>query len=92
LSNIPWVLYALGLLSSINVLLVLGIIYAVVYMLIFKTENSYRSIKELWVSMAFGLTVAVLQIAVMDLGRLWLTGTWNGFFANVQFIFLRRFL
>lgn len=92
LSDISWILYPLALLSSANVVLVLSIIYAVVFMLIFKKENTYHSFKELWVPLVFGLMVSILQIGVMDLLRLQLTGTWDGFFTSEINLLLWRLL
>jgi uncharacterized membrane protein len=81
LSENPLLLYPLALLSSVNVLLVLGLVYTVVWVLIFKRDNCNNTFKNIrWMLLA-GITTALVQIAVMDYGRFWLTGTWAGFFS-----------
>ena len=81
LSNMPLLLYPLALVSAANVLLVLGLVYTVVWVLILKKENCFNTFKDIrWVAIA-GFTTALAQIALMDYGRLWLTGSWAGFFS-----------
>jgi uncharacterized membrane protein len=81
ISQNPLVIYPLALLSAGNVLLVLGLIYAIIWVLLLKRENCYNTIKEMWIILVAGGATAVLQIALMDLGRFMLTGTWDGFFS-----------
>lgn len=73
-------LFPLALLSSLDVLIILTLVYTIVWVMILKRENAYVTLKELWVPLVAGFAVAVLQIAAMDYGRYLLTGTWLGFF------------
>ena len=70
----------LAILSSLNVLIVLGMIYTIVWAMVLKRENVFTVFSQTWVLVLFGLTTALLQIGLMDYGRFWLTGTWGGFF------------
>jgi uncharacterized membrane protein len=79
LSGLPLLLYPLALLSGVSILLILSLVYGVVWIMIAKQENRYQRFRDAWVPMLAGVVTAVLQIALFDLGRYWLTGTWSGF-------------
>ena len=79
LTENPLVLYPLALLSAAGVLLVLGLVYTVVALLLLRRENRVDSWAGLVVPIGLGLGLAVLQIGLLDLARLTLTGTWSGF-------------
>ncbi len=79
LSENPLLLYPLALLSSATVLLILGMCYSLVWVIAFKRENAYADWKDAWVPLLAGLTTAVIQIGLVDLLRLYFTGTWAGF-------------
>lgn len=72
-------LYPLALLSSIGVLTVLTMVHTIVWIMLLKQENSFDSMKEIWFPLLVGFTTAFLQIALVDFGRYWFTGTWDGF-------------
>jgi uncharacterized membrane protein len=79
LTENPLILYPLALLSAGGVLLVLGLVYTVVALLVLRRENRIDSWAGLAVPMGLGFGLAVLQIGLLDLARLTLTGTWSGF-------------
>ena len=79
LSNNPLLLYPLALLSGASILLILSLVYGVVWIMIAKQENRIQHLREAWVPMLAGFLTAVLQIALFNAGRFWLTGTWSGF-------------
>jgi uncharacterized membrane protein len=79
LSDNPLILYPLAVLSGLAVLAILTAVYTVVWVLLSRQENRYHTLKELWLPLTAGFTVALLQITLMDVGRLALTGTWAGF-------------
>jgi uncharacterized membrane protein len=79
LSNSPWVLFPLALFSSAEVVIILTMVYSMVTVMLFKQENRFKHLKDLWLPLVAGLTIAILQIGVMDLGRFLLTRTWSGF-------------
>ena len=72
-------LYPLALLSSLGILMILTMVYTVAWVMITKQENRFSSPGGLWVPLLAGFATAILQIAVIDAGRYWLTGTWTGF-------------
>jgi uncharacterized membrane protein len=79
LSENPILVYPLAILSALNVILVLGIIYTIIWVMVTRRDNQFDHLKQLrWYFLA-GLTTAILQIAAMDYLRFMLTGTWNGF-------------
>jgi uncharacterized membrane protein len=75
----PLILYPLALISTITILVILTMIYSMIWIMIFHKENQYQTWKSAWFPILAGFTTALAQIAVMDLGRYLLTGTWNGF-------------
>lgn len=79
LTNIPLILYPLAIISSLNVLIILGTVYAILWTLIFQKENKYSHFRETWPILLGGFTTALIQILLMDFGRYLLTGTWEGF-------------
>ena len=79
LTGNPLVLYPLALLSSLGVLLLLATVYTMLVLILFRKENQISSRRQLVFPLLAGLTFAMAQIALLDLGRYLLTGTWGGF-------------
>jgi len=79
LSGNPILLYPLAILSALNVILVLGMIYTIIWVMLTRRDNQFDHISQLRWFLLAGLTTALLQIGVMDYARFMLTGTWNGF-------------
>ncbi len=79
LSENPLLLYPLALLSAGGVLLILALVYTMVCVMLFKTENRFTTWKQILFPLVCGASLALLQIAVFDWGRFLLTGTWQGF-------------
>jgi uncharacterized membrane protein len=80
LSGIPFLLYPFAILSTLNILIVLTMIYTVIWIMLLKKENTYQQRNQLHVLLAVSFATAILQIGIMDYVRLMLTGTWQGFF------------
>lgn len=78
-TQIPLLLYPLAILASATILLILGMVYCMIWVLAFKRDNQYLTLRSLWVPLLAGFTTALLQIAVSDAIRFYLTGTWGGF-------------
>lgn len=79
LTENPLLTYPLILISTVGLLLLLTILYSVIWILVRKRENSFSSWSELvWWGIA-GIFSALIQIALIDLVRFTLTGTWSGF-------------
>ncbi len=74
-----WVLYPVSFISAGGVLLLLTLVYAMVWTMLMRQENQYMNLREAWLPVLAGLTIALLQITLIDVFRLWLTHTWGGF-------------
>jgi uncharacterized membrane protein len=79
LSEQPVILYPVAFLSVLGVLALLTTVFSIVWVMIMRQENAFETLKELWMPITAGLTLAFLMISVIDLLRLQLTGTWGGF-------------
>jgi uncharacterized membrane protein len=79
LTESPWILYPFALISAAGVVVILTLVYSMLWLMLLRKENSYDKIKQLSFALAGGFGTAMLQIAVFDLIRFLLTGTWDGF-------------
>jgi len=79
LSENPLILYPLALISAGSVILLLTIVYAMMWTIILRLENSYEKINQLGLPFLAGFGMALLQIVILNLVRYWFTGTWGGF-------------
>lgn len=79
LTDNPLILYPLALISSLGVLVLLTTVYSMLFVIVTRRENRAASWRGLGLALAAGLTLAMTQIALFDLARYGLTGTWNGF-------------
>jgi uncharacterized membrane protein len=73
------ILYPAALLSAGMVLSLLSMIYSLFAIMLVKKENHYHSLKEVWLPLVAGFTVAMLQITLIDILRFSFTGTWGAF-------------
>lgn len=79
LSENPLLLYPLALISAAGVLLLLGMIYTMLALMIFRRENRYTHWRQLFFPFLAGFGFALLQIFLIDLVRFSFTQTWGGF-------------
>jgi len=79
LTESPIVLYPLALFSSLGVWLLLTMVYGMVWTMIMGQDNQFTRLKQLWLALLAGLTIAMIQTAAIDAVRFWLTGTWGAF-------------
>jgi uncharacterized membrane protein len=79
LSENPLILYPLAILSSLGVLALLTLAYSVLTFVLFKRQNKAIALSQLWFPLLGGLTLAISQVAIIDLLRYIFTGTWDGF-------------
>jgi uncharacterized membrane protein len=79
LTGNPLILYPLALISAAGVVMILTMVYSIVLVMLFKSENRFERLSQIWLPLITGLMLAVIQIGAMDLGRFILTGTWSGF-------------
>jgi len=79
LSENSLILYPLALLSAVGVLVILTMVYSMVWIIVLRSEGHFQSLSQLALPLVGGFGLALLQIALLDLGRYLLTGTWDGF-------------
>ena len=82
LLEIPWLQYIFSLISAVSVFVLLTMIYSMVLVMLFKRENSYDSIRQLFIPLTGGFIIALIQIGAIDLARYLITGGWDGFNIN----------
>lgn len=80
LLNIPWIMLTMAILSALATLTLLALVYTIVVVMLFHQENRAERLLHVVMPFIAGLGIALLQIAVFDLLRYQLTGTWEGFF------------
>jgi len=79
LTENPIVLYPVAFISAGGVLILLTMVYSMIWVMIMRQENDFTRFSQLWLALTAWFTIAMLQIAAIDLLRFWLTGTWGGF-------------
>ena len=79
LTESPWVLYPVAILSSLGVVALLSMVFSIVWVMIMRQENFFEHARQLWLPAVAGLTLAFLLIVGIDLFRFNLTHTWTGF-------------
>ena len=79
LTENPLVLYPLALISSLGVVILLTCVYTMLALLLTGRENKIAGLRQLALPAVAGFTLALVQIAALDVVRYALTGTWNGF-------------
>ncbi|MCX8062316.1 MAG: DUF2085 domain-containing protein [Anaerolineales bacterium] len=79
LTQNPFWLYPLALISAGGVLTLLTMIYTMLWVIVLRHENRYANWRELSLFLWAGFGFALLQIILIDIGRFLLTGTWDGF-------------
>lgn len=79
LSEQPIILYPIALISVMGVLTLLSLIFAMLWVMLMREENAYENLRQAWLPLLAGFTIAMLMILGIDLLRLTMTGTWSGF-------------
>lgn len=79
LTESPWVLYPVAILSSLGVVALLTIVFSIVWIMVMREDNVFERVPQLWLPAVAGLTLAFLLILGIDLFRFSLTHTWQGF-------------
>jgi uncharacterized membrane protein len=79
LTENPLILYPLALISAAGVVVLLTTVYTIIFIMALRKECQYSTWKELLFPLIAGFGMALLQLALMDIIRYWLTGTWEGF-------------
>ena len=73
------VLYPIAYISALGTLSLLVIVFAILWIMIMRQDNSFETPSQLWLPFLSGLTLALLMILSIDMVRLQFTGTWSGF-------------
>jgi len=73
----PLILYPLAIISALGVWLLLTMVYGMLWVMIMGQDNKFSKIRDLWLPLMAGLTIALIQTAGIDLLRFWLTHTWG---------------
>jgi uncharacterized membrane protein len=73
------ILYPVAILSAFGALSLLVIVFAILWIMIMRQDNTFDHPRQLWLPLLAGFTLAMLMILSIDLFRLQLTGTWSGF-------------
>lgn len=79
LTDSLFVLYPVAYVSALGTLSLLVIVFAILWIMIMRQDNSFEYVRQLWLPFFSGLTLALLMILSIDLVRLQFTGTWSGF-------------
>jgi len=79
LTGSVYVLLPAALVSAGGVLLLLTMVYSLILIMIFKKENQFTRLSQITRYAIAGFMLAVTQIALFDMIRFIITGTWNGF-------------
>jgi len=79
LTGNPMILYPFAIISAAGVLMVLTTAYTLLWLMAFRRENTFDHWRQLLIPLSGGLATAIVQIAVVDLLRYSITGTWAGF-------------
>jgi uncharacterized membrane protein len=79
LSNNPYILYPLALISSAGVLILMTMTNSVIFMLATRTENRATNWRGALVPLLAGFSVSLTLILFIDVMRFAVTQTWSGF-------------
>jgi uncharacterized membrane protein len=79
LTENPFFLYPLTLVSAGGVVLLLAMVYTMALLMLFRKENHISGYRQLIFPATGGFLMTMTQIILIDLGRYILTGTWDGF-------------
>jgi uncharacterized membrane protein len=79
ISENPLILYPLAIVTSLGVLILLTMVYTMVVLIVTKKEGVAENWRELIFPFIGGLTLAILQVGLINLVRYLFMGTWEGF-------------
>lgn len=78
LTGSKYILYPAALISAGVVILLLTMAYTIIGLRLFHKENQFTKIPQCLLPLTFGFTIAIAQIAIIDLIRFIITGAWSG--------------
>jgi hypothetical protein len=78
LTQSVFILLPAALISTAGVLLLLTLVYTILWIRILGKENQFTGLAQIKIYLVAGFLTAITQIALFDLIRFIITGTWNG--------------
>lgn len=78
LTGSKYIFYPAALISAGVVVFLLTIAYTIIGLRLFHKENQSTKLSQCLLPLTFGFTVTIAQIAIFDLIRFIITGTWSG--------------
>jgi uncharacterized membrane protein len=82
LTQSGFILLPAAIISTAGVVLLLTLVYTILWIRILGKENQFTGLSQITVYFIAGLLTAIIQIALFDLIRYIITGTWNGLIFN----------
>ncbi|MCC7207291.1 MAG: DUF2085 domain-containing protein [Anaerolineae bacterium] len=79
LTEQPALRVILGLVSAASVVMILSLIGTVIFVSVNRQDRFAHRLRDLAIPLLAGLTVATIQIGLINILRFALTGTWEGF-------------
>ena len=79
LTESPYVLYPVAVVSALGVLALLCMVFSIAWIMIMRQDNTFEQVSQLWLPALAGLTLAFVLILGIDWVRFSLTQTWGGF-------------
>jgi uncharacterized membrane protein len=79
LTHLVWLLFFLALISVSGVLVLLVMVYTIVLLMIFRIENQFDRLSQVFFPMIAAFAITLIQIGVFDAVRFFLTRTWGEF-------------
>ncbi len=79
LTQNAFVLYPIAFISSAGVVAMLTMVFSIVWIMVMQQDNAFEHVRQLWLPVVAGITLAFLLIVGIDLFRFNLTHTWQGF-------------
>jgi uncharacterized membrane protein len=78
LTGSKYILYPAAILSAGGVILLLIMAYTVVVLRVLHKENQFTRLSQITLPITIGFTIVIAQIAMFDLIRFIITGSWSG--------------
>jgi uncharacterized membrane protein len=80
LTESKYVLFPAALVSTAGVLILLTIVYTMLWVGVVRKENHFTKLSQISRYLVVGFLITIIQIAIFDLIRFIITGSWNGIF------------
>jgi hypothetical protein len=78
LTQSVFILLPAAFISTAGVVLLLTMVYTIIWIQILGKANQFTGLSQITIYLIAGFLTAIIQIALIDLFRFIITGTWNG--------------